>query len=250
MVTDLLVDNFKDIFDPQYTARLEEELDEIEDGKEKWTDALQEFYRKFEKDLSYAEKHMENIKRMEKPTDQKCERCGAPLVLKWGKHGSFFACSTYDKKDPASCTFTKENPINLTDLDGAEMQETQSDEEYCENCGRPMVLKRGRFGTFMACTGYPDCKTTRRLDQAKKIPDVPLDEKCPQCSRNLVLRHGRYGEFVSCSGYPGVQVGQAELHRHEVPAVQRRRAGGEEGAARQLLLRLLELSQVPLYLGH
>jgi DNA topoisomerase-1 len=202
VVADLLVDNFKDIFDPQYTARLEEELDEIEDGKEKWTDALQEFYRKFEKDLSYAEKHMENIKRMEKPTDQKCERCGAPLVLKWGKHGSFFACSTYDKKDPASCTFTKENPINLTDLDGAEMQETQSDEEFCENCGRPMVLKRGRFGQFMACTGYPDCKTTRRLDQGKKIPDVPLEEKCPQCGRNLVLRHGRYGEFVSCTGYP------------------------------------------------
>ena len=201
VVTDLLVENFKDIFDPQYTARLEEELDGIEDGKEKWTDALREFYDKFERDLSYAEKHMENIKRMEKPTDQKCERCGAPLVLKWGKHGSFFACSTYDKKDPDSCTFTKENPINLTDLDGAEMQGTQ-EEEYCENCGRTMVLKRGRFGQFMACTGYPDCKTTRRLDQAKKIPDVPLEEKCPQCDRNLVLRHGRFGEFVACSGYP------------------------------------------------
>jgi DNA topoisomerase-1 len=65
-----------------------------------------------------------------------------------------------------------------------------------------MVLKRGRFGQFMACTGYPDCKTTRRLDQGKKVPDIPLDEKCPQCGRNLLLRHGRYGEFISCSGYP------------------------------------------------
>ncbi len=201
VVTDLLVENFKDIFDPQYTARLEEELDDIEDGKEKWTDALGEFYKKFEKDLKYAEKHMENIKRMEKPTDEKCERCGSPLVIKWGKHGSFYACSAYDKSDPNSCTFTKENPIDLPDLDSADMQET-SQEEYCENCGRPMVLKRGRFGQFMACTGYPDCKTTRRLDQAKKVPDVPLDEKCPQCGRNLLLRHGRYGEFVSCSGYP------------------------------------------------
>jgi DNA topoisomerase-1 len=201
VVTDLLVENFKDIFDPAYTARLEEELDEIEDGKEKWTDALAEFYVKFEKDLHYAEKHMENIKRMEKPTEEKCERCGAPLVIKWGKHGSFYACSTYDKKDENSCTFTKENPINLTDLDTAEMPE-ESQEEYCENCGRPMVLKRGRFGQFMACTGYPDCKTTRRLDQGKKIPDVPLEEKCPKCDRNMVLRHGRYGEFVSCSGYP------------------------------------------------
>jgi DNA topoisomerase-1 len=201
VVTDLLVANFKDIFDPQYTARLEEELDEIEEGKERWTDALAEFYKKFERELHYAEKHMENVKRMEKPTDEKCERCGSPLVIKWGKHGSFFACSSYDKTDPNSCTFTKENPIDLPDLDSADVQET-TQEEYCENCGRPMVLKRGRFGQFMACTGYPDCKTTRRLDQAKKIPDIPLDEKCPQCGRGLLLRHGRFGEFVSCSGYP------------------------------------------------
>ena len=201
MVTDLLVENFKDIFDFQYTARLEEELDEIEDGTEKWTNALAEFYEKFEKDLRYAETHMENVKRMEKPTDQLCERCGSPLVIKWGKHGSFFACSAYDKTDPNSCTFTKENPIDLPDLDSADLQET-TQEEYCENCGRPMVLKRGRFGQFMACTGYPECKTTRRLDQAKKIPDIALDEKCPQCGRNLLIRHGRFGEFISCSGYP------------------------------------------------
>jgi DNA topoisomerase-1 len=201
VVTDLLVANFPDIFDPQYTARLEEELDEIEEGKEKWKDALGEFYKKFEKDLRYAQKHMENIKRMEKPTEEKCERCGSPLVLKWGKHGSFFACSAYKKDDPASCTFTKENPINLPDLDTAEMPETSS-EEYCENCGRVMVLKRGRFGQFMACTGYPDCKTTRRLDQGRRVPDVPLDEVCPHCGRTMVLRHGRYGEFISCSGYP------------------------------------------------
>jgi DNA topoisomerase-1 len=144
---------------------------------------------------------MENIKRMEKPTDEKCELCGAPLVIKWGTHGSFYACSTYDKENPDSCKFTKENPINLPDLDSADMQET-AQEEYCENCGRVMVLKRGRFGQFMACTGYPDCKTTRRLDQGKKVPDIPLDETCPLCKRNLILRHGRYGEFTSCSGYP------------------------------------------------
>ena len=201
VVTDLLVENFRDIFDVQYTARLEEELDEIEEGKEKWTDTMAEFYKRFAKDLKYAEKHMENIKRMEKPTDEKCERCGSPLVIKWGKHGSFYACSSYDKDNPESCTFTKENPINLPDLDSADIQET-TQEEYCENCGRVMVLKRGRFGQFMACTGYPDCKTTRRLDQGRKVPDIPLDEKCPKCGRNMVIRHGRYGEFTSCSGYP------------------------------------------------
>jgi DNA topoisomerase I len=201
VVTDLLVENFRDIFDVQYTARLEEELDEIEEGKEKWTTALADFYKRFAKDLKYAEKHMENIKRMEKPTDEKCERCGSPLVIKWGKHGSFYACSSYEKDDPNSCTFTKENPINLPDLDSADVQET-TQEEYCENCGRVMVLKRGRFGQFMACTGYPDCKTTRRLDQGKKVPDIPLDEPCPKCGRNLMIRHGRFGEFTACSGYP------------------------------------------------
>src|SRR5271155_1075844 len=91
VVTDLLVENFKDIFDFQYTARLEEELDEIEEGKQTGNDALKEFYKKFAKDLRYAEKHMENIKRMEKPTDEKCELCGSPLVIKWGKHGSHFS---------------------------------------------------------------------------------------------------------------------------------------------------------------
>ena len=201
VVTDLLVENFRDIFDVAYTARLEEELDEIEEGKEKWTDTLAEFYKKFTKDLKYAEKHMENIKRMEKPTDEKCESCGSPLVIKWGKHGSFYACSTYDKEDPNTCKFTKENPINLPDLDSADVQET-TQEEYCENCGRVMVLKRGRFGQFMACTGYPDCKTTRRLDQGKKVPDIPLDELCPKCGRNMMIRHGRFGEFTACSGYP------------------------------------------------
>ncbi len=201
VVTDLLVANFSEIFDVQYTAKLEGDLDQIEDGTEKWTDTLADFYKKFQKDLRYAEKHMENVKRMEKPTDEKCERCGSPLVIKWGKHGSFYACSSYDKENPESCTFTKENPINLPDLDSADVQET-TQEEYCENCGRVMVLKRGRFGQFMACTGYPDCKTTRRLDQGKKVPDIPLDELCPKCGRNMMIRHGRFGEFTTCSGYP------------------------------------------------
>src|SRR6202789_3495863 len=98
VVTDLLVANFPYIFDPKYTAKLEEELDDIEDGKEIWTDLLGAFYGHFEKELVHAGKHMENIKRMEKPTDEKCDVCGSPLVLKWGKFGSFFACSTYNKK--------------------------------------------------------------------------------------------------------------------------------------------------------
>jgi DNA topoisomerase-1 len=204
VVTDLLVANFPYIFDPQYTAKLEEELDDIEDGKELWTDLLGAFYGHFEKELIHAGKHMENIKRMEKPTDEKCDVCGSPLVLKWGKFGSFFACSTYNKKDPASCTFTKENFAAKPEMSAQEGEEQA--EEYCEACGRVMVLKRGRFGAFMACPGYsedPPCKTTRKLTQKQqqKAPQ-PLDENCPKCGSQLVLRNGQYGEFVSCSAYP------------------------------------------------
>ncbi len=206
VVTDLLVANFPYIFDPQYTARLEEELDDIEDGKEVWTTLLGGFYGHFTKELKRAEKHMENIKRMEKPTDEKCDLCGSPLVLKWGKFGSFFACSAYDKKDPNSCTFTKENVAAKPEMKTPDAQEAEQAEEYCENCGRVMVLKRGRFGMFMACPGYnedPPCKTTRRLNQKQQQkPPQPLDEKCPKCGEQLVLRNGPYGEFVSCSGYP------------------------------------------------
>ena len=99
---------------------LEEELDDIEEGKEKWTDLLKGFYDYFEEELKVAEKHMEDIKRMEEKTDEKCDLCGSPLLLKWGKFGSFFACSAYNKKDPTSCTFTKENTANKPDLNTPE----------------------------------------------------------------------------------------------------------------------------------
>jgi DNA topoisomerase-1 len=206
VVCDLLVKNFPYIFDTAYTAKLEEELDDIEEGKEKWTDLLKGFYGHFEDELKVADKNMEDIKRMEQVTDEKCDICGSPLVLKWGKFGSFFACSAYNKKDPSSCTFTKENTAAKPDMNTPEAQEAGETEEYCENCGRVMVLRRGPFGMFMACPGYnedPPCKTIRKLSQKQQQkPPEPTGEDCPQCGKPLVLRQGAYGEFVSCSGYP------------------------------------------------
>ena len=196
VVADLLVKSFDDIFDPNYTARLEEELDDIEEGREKWTVAMEDFYKRLEKDIRKAQKEMVNIKTMKKPTSEKCERCGSPMVERWGRHGWFLACSAYDKKKKGSCDFTREKPDKELSVD------QDIEEEICEECGQPMVLRRGRFGQFLACTSYPKCRTTRRLDQGKRVPDIPLDEKCPQCGRSMVLRHGRYGEFTSCSGYP------------------------------------------------
>jgi DNA topoisomerase-1 len=206
VVCDLMVKNFPYIFDTKYTAKLEEELDDIEEGKEKWTDLLNGFYGYFEKELKEAGKKMENIKRMEKVTGEKCEVCGSPLVLKWGKFGTFYACSAYDKKDPSSCTFTKENIAAKPDLNTPEAQEAGDTEEYCENCGKVMVMRRGLFGPFMACPDYnadPPCKTFRKLSQKQQQkPPEPTGEDCPVCGKPLVLRQGAYGEFVSCSGYP------------------------------------------------
>jgi DNA topoisomerase-1 len=208
VVCDLLVKNFPYIFDIAYTAKLEEELDKIEEGDEKWTDLLNGFYGYFVEELKDAGANMENIKRMEQKTDEKCDLCGSPLVLKWGKFGSFYACSAYDKKDKSSCTFTKENTAGKPDMNTPEAQEVGEQEEYCDNCGRVMVLRRGPFGMFMSCPGFnedPPCKTFRKLSskqQQKVAAPKPTGEDCPQCGKPLVLRQGSYGEFVSCSGYP------------------------------------------------
>ncbi|MGO8720402.1 MAG: type I DNA topoisomerase [Acidobacteriaceae bacterium] len=274
VVNDLLVKNFPYIFDPAYTAKLEVELDDVEDGTEKWTDLLRGFYGYFQEELKVADENMEDIKRMEHPTTEKCPECGAPLVLKWGKFGSFYACSAYDKKKPVtiansawqkdsrkaikkiesklaypmtvkttggtgiapaavtaknrkeldaalteaaapdrklvveqvSCKFTRENFEAKPNLQAAEAQSAEAEEEFCENCGRVMVLRNGPFGQFMACPGYsedPPCKTIRKLThKQQQKPAVPLEENCPKCGLQLVLRTGQYGEFVSCSGYP------------------------------------------------
>jgi DNA topoisomerase I len=232
VVTGLLIESFADIFDVSYTARMEEELDEIEDGKMDWRDAMAEFYQRFSKDLEEAERSMRDIKRMEVPTDQICEKCGKPMVIKWGKHGSFLACTGYP-----DCTNTRQLNVGLHQLEGGEetkVELTEQDSEvYCDNCGRPMVLKKGRFGTFLACTGYPDCKTTKQLGQAQKKADVQLDEKCPLCDHNLVLKTGRFGEFTACSNYPKCKyvkqktIGVSCPQCHEGEIIERRSKRGK-----------------------
>ena len=194
IVTDLLLESFNDLFDVKYTARMEEELDEIEEGKVEWRVAMADFYGRFQKNLDHAARHMTDIKRMEEPTDLTCEKCGKPMVIKWGKHGRFIACTGYPE-----CSNTRE--VAMENPEGESNFGEQDEAEYCENCGRPMVLKKGRFGQFFACSGYPDCKTTKQIGGEQR-KDVPLEEKCSQCGSNLVKKYGRYGEFVACSNYP------------------------------------------------
>jgi DNA topoisomerase-1 len=287
VVTKLLVKNFPYIFDTQYTATLEGELDAVEDGQERWTDLLTGFYDHFEKELKVAEKHMEDIKRMEHPTEEVCEKCGSPLILKWGKFGSFFSCSNFTKSKPMtvaagpwkkdskavvkkitsaftfpmtvkamtedvtdfsreaadakqltaaiqeaqgkgkkvvvetfSCDFTKENYAAKPDLNAPGADDV-AEEEFCDNCGRVMVLRNGPFGPFMSCPGYnedPPCKTIRKLNQkVQQKPPVQLEEACPKCGKPLLLRQGQYGEFISCSGYPKCKYIKQDLLEAKCP---------------------------------
>ena len=197
IVNDLLVENFDDLFNVQYTAFMEEELDEVEEGKMRWTDALAEFYGKFTKDLDSAKLNMRDVKRQEILTDEVCENCGSRMAIKFGRYGQFLACTNYPE-----CKTTRDIPKVHDEMD--EESQSEAGEELCENCGKPMIMKRGRFGQFLACSGYPECKTTRNIQKGGKIsaPDIPLEEPCPQCGTNLVIKHGRYGPFTACSNYP------------------------------------------------
>jgi DNA topoisomerase I len=202
VVNDLLVKSFADIFDVAYTARMEEELDEVEEGKLTWTKALGDFYKKFKKDLRLAEREMQDLKGEGIPTDVKCEKCGKPMVIRLGRNGQFMACTGYPE-----CDGTSDLPPELAAKYGsAAPPAPEVPEQTCEKCGKPMTLKRGRFGYFMACTGYPECRNTKKIvmkeGTATAVGDEPLEEKCPECGNHLVKKHGRFGEFIACSNYP------------------------------------------------
>ena len=194
-VSVLLVKSFEDVFDVTFTARLEEELDEIEEGKLHWREAVKEFWEKFIVDLDKAGDEMLSYK-AGIATGKKCEKCGqGELLERISRHGFFLGCSRYP-----DCDFIQDLSPELP-----EQADGEAKVEICDNCGKEMAIKRGRFGVFLACTGYPDCKTTRRLVEGTRIarqPDEPLDEKCPTCGEGLIKKHGRFGEFIGCSGYP------------------------------------------------
>lgn len=178
----LLVKHFPIILDVKFTARMEDELDEVLEGKMKWVDALKEFYGPFSKSLAEAEVKMEKVK-TEIMTEEICPTCGSKLVIREGRYGKFMACSTYPK-----CKFTKNLP--------EEEAKAAAIQEICEKCGKPMTIKRGRFGEFLACTGYPKCKNIKPI--LKK-----LGVKCPKCEGELVERRTKRGKmFYSCSNYP------------------------------------------------
>jgi DNA topoisomerase-1 len=211
-VIELLIPYFDDFFETSYTARMEERLDDVEEGKISWTKALAEFDKTFTRDRNRAEKDMvsgkagiplgEARKLLSFPVvpqiDEKCPRCGKKLKLRMGKNGLFIACSGYPK-----CTFTENIPDPEEDVvDASELENT-----LCDECGSPMKLRVSRTGsTFLGCTAYPKCRNVVNVaiagGKAEAKPDEPTGQMCPESGHPLVRRYGRYGAYVACSGYP------------------------------------------------
>jgi DNA topoisomerase-1 len=198
VVAELLIKAFPDILEVSFTAQLEEELDEVESGKENWVKTLRRFYGPFKKSLSEAKKKMPTVKRKGLPTGLKCELDDGEMMIKWGRNGEFLACSNYPK-----CTNTKEF---IRDDQGTIVPQerqalsTEPTDEVCEKCGKPMVRRRSRFGEFLGCSGYPDCDGIKRL----KSDPVGTGVNCPDCKEGEVLeRRSRRGKlFFGCSRYP------------------------------------------------
>ncbi len=203
-VNDMLVSNFEELFNPAYTAQMELQLDEIEEGNLNWRVALQNFYGKFSADLEVATENIKNVKKQAIPTDEICEKCGAMMVIKFGRFGQFLACQNYPECQTTREVSTMKSKQNADGTPSGEAAEAEEIPE-CELCTKPMTLKKGRFGSFYGCSGYPECKNIRKMAKGTQTPAAPpvmLDEICPDCGKNLAIRDGRFGKFTACSDYP------------------------------------------------
>jgi len=182
-VSKILVMSFPTLFDIKFTAKMETELDQIETGKEIWTKVIKDFYLPFNAVLGKLSKKEKEIKAsITEATSEKCENCGSPMVIKWGRNGRFLACSAYPE-----CKTTR--PLEP-------QPESPATDLKCTKCGSPMVVKSGRFGRFLACSAYPACKTTLPL---------PTGVKCPKdgCGGDVVQKQSRNKRaFYGCSNYP------------------------------------------------
>lgn len=182
-VNGILVGNFPNIFNVEFTANMEEGLDRIESHETTYMDTLGGFYGEFKDTLEHVNGRLDDIRQsLQKSSGQKCEVCGKEMMIRWGRNGQFLACSGYPE-----CKTTK--PLE----EPAEPVET---DEICDKCGKNMVVKRGRFGEFLACSNYPECKNTKAISTGVSCPE----ENCPG---SIVQRQSRRGKiFYSCSEYP------------------------------------------------
>ncbi len=197
LVTDLLVKGFPDILNTSFTAQMENNLDTIERGKINWIHVMKDFYKSFQSDLEKAEKEMKG----EVVTDVSCPQCRQPMAIKSGKNGVFLACTGYPECK-STANFTRDEKGNIV---VEQAPKVDKDESPCEKCGKPMVAKTGKFGPFLACSGYPECKNTRDI-QSKELGEQNgdfSDVTCKECGAKMVVKRGHAGQrFLACSKYP------------------------------------------------
>lgn len=196
-VNDFLLKGFPDVVNVDFTSQLEAELDEVEEGNKPWVDAVRDFYDPFTADLEKAKNIPGPKDTVEPPTNIPCEKCGRMMEIKWGRNGKFLACPGYKEDPPCKNTQNFEKLPDGT-IKIIPKQELTTD-QVCEKCGSPMLVKTGRFGKFIACSAYPECKTTKPL---------ALGVKCPQpgCGGDLVQKRTRKGRsFFACSKYPACE---------------------------------------------
>ncbi len=189
VVTELLQDNFERVMDVAFTAQMEDQLDSIEEGEKSWVEILTDFYGPFKIALDLAKDKMRNVKAETHPTDIKCAKCtDGIMMIKWGRNGEFLACSNYPTCKGTG-EFEKAQDGTIT------LRKVETTDEKCEKCGKPMIVKFGRFGKFLACSGYPECKTTKALS---------IGIKCPKCAEgDVASRMSRKGkDFYGCNKYP------------------------------------------------
>jgi len=200
LVNDLLVANFPEVLNVAFTAQMEVKLDQVESGSQGWLQVIEEFYQRFHQSVERAQTEMTDVKRAGVPTDIDCEQCGKKMHIRWGKNGLFLSCSGYpDCKN--SKNFARDSKGKIQAATEGEVK------GKCELCNRDMVEKSGRFGTFLACTGYPECKNTRSLkDDGKEGKEKAIqytDEICDKCGGRFVVRKSRLGvPFLACENYP------------------------------------------------
>ncbi|MHB1845148.1 MAG: type I DNA topoisomerase [Deltaproteobacteria bacterium] len=190
LVTELLVQAFPGVVDAHFTAGMEERLDQIEEGNANWVQVIGDFYGPFKEEVARAETQMRDVKREEIKTELTCEKCGKPMVIKWGKRGQFLACSGYPECKN-TMDFRRDDEGHVIPV-----QEVTTTDEVCDKCQAPMVIKRGRFGRFLACSRYPDCKSSRPLS---------IGIHCPAegCTGQITERRSRRGKiFYGCNRYP------------------------------------------------
>jgi len=188
VVNDFLVEHFPDIVDFDFTSEVEDDLDDVANGEQKWVPVVKKVYEPMEKTIGKKEKEVkkEDVVILGK-SDIPCPECGGKMVIRIGRNGKFLSCATFPK-----CK-------GMLGMDGKTMEESFDKKKYrksepCEKCSAKMVLKSGKYGQFWACEKYPDCKSTAPL---------LLKEECPECDSPLVERKGKWGKpFTGCSGYP------------------------------------------------